>query len=453
MRLCGSARTAGVARGGPAGDRGAGRNADGAQRPYMRLYGSAGTAGAARDGAAGDRDGGRNADGAQRPYMRLRGSAGMAGAARDGAAGDRDGRNADGAQRPYMRLRGSAGTAGATRDGAAGDRDGQTPMVRNDPICGCVGRPGPRGTVRPAIVTGETPMARNDPICGCVGRPGRPGPRGTERPAIVTGETPMVRNDPVCGCVGRPGRPGPRGTVRPAIVTAAETPMVRNDPICGRVGGPGRVGRGAARDGAAGDRGRWRNADGAQRPYMRPCGRAGPGRSGSRARRCGRRSWPLAKRGWCATTLYAAAWIGRAARGGAAGDRGGVPNMDTEQRPYTRLCGSAGRGGKRSGRSGPVLCPRDATVDFQRPDRDAEFSENRSISRWCPGAESNHRHCDFQSHALPTELPGHSRATLTKARGIPQGDQAIKRRGAVQPTGGNWAMTCALMPRRSRGLA
>ena len=28
------------------------------------------------------------------------------------------------------------------------------------------------------------------------------------------------------------------------------------------------------------------------------------------------------------------------------------------------------------------------------------------IWRWCPGAESNHRHCDFQSHALPTELPG-----------------------------------------------
>ena len=25
---------------------------------------------------------------------------------------------------------------------------------------------------------------------------------------------------------------------------------------------------------------------------------------------------------------------------------------------------------------------------------------------WCPGAELNHRHCDFQSHALPTELPG-----------------------------------------------
>jgi hypothetical protein len=27
--------------------------------------------------------------------------------------------------------------------------------------------------------------------------------------------------------------------------------------------------------------------------------------------------------------------------------------------------------------------------------------------KWCPGAESNHRHADFQSAALPTELPGH----------------------------------------------
>ncbi len=27
--------------------------------------------------------------------------------------------------------------------------------------------------------------------------------------------------------------------------------------------------------------------------------------------------------------------------------------------------------------------------------------------KWCPGADSNHRHADFQSAALPTELPGH----------------------------------------------
>ncbi len=37
------------------------------------------------------------------------------------------------------------------------------------------------------------------------------------------------------------------------------------------------------------------------------------------------------------------------------------------------------------------------------------LSEKRVLSyekRWCPGAESNHRHEDFQSSALPTELPG-----------------------------------------------
>src|SRR3546814_18091659 len=29
--------------------------------------------------------------------------------------------------------------------------------------------------------------------------------------------------------------------------------------------------------------------------------------------------------------------------------------------------------------------------------------------KWCPGTESNRRHGDFQSPALPTELPGHDR--------------------------------------------
>lgn len=35
--------------------------------------------------------------------------------------------------------------------------------------------------------------------------------------------------------------------------------------------------------------------------------------------------------------------------------------------------------------------------------------------KWCPGPESNQRHCDFQSHALPTELPGHFRPAGTCA--------------------------------------
>ena len=30
----------------------------------------------------------------------------------------------------------------------------------------------------------------------------------------------------------------------------------------------------------------------------------------------------------------------------------------------------------------------------------------KSLKLWCPGADLNHRHADFQSAALPTELPG-----------------------------------------------
>ena len=40
----------------------------------------------------------------------------------------------------------------------------------------------------------------------------------------------------------------------------------------------------------------------------------------------------------------------------------------------------------------------------------------RRSEGWCPGAESNHRHCDFQSHALPTELPGHPASPQVAAR-------------------------------------
>lgn len=58
---------------------------------------------------------------------------------------------------------------------------------------------------------------------------------------------------------------------------------------------------------------------------------------------------------------------------------------------------------------------------------------NYCKKKWCPGLESNQRHCDFQSHALPTELPGHSREALgasvggRRYRGLGTGCPADKR--------------------------
>ncbi len=37
-----------------------------------------------------------------------------------------------------------------------------------------------------------------------------------------------------------------------------------------------------------------------------------------------------------------------------------------------------------------------------------DSSQSHAACCWCPGAELNHRHADFQSAALPTELPGRS---------------------------------------------
>ena len=36
-----------------------------------------------------------------------------------------------------------------------------------------------------------------------------------------------------------------------------------------------------------------------------------------------------------------------------------------------------------------------------------------AVGEWCPGAELNHRHRDFQSRALPTELPGLQQTLMT----------------------------------------
>src|SRR3954466_12116595 len=63
------------------------------------------------------------------------------------------------------------------------------------------------------------------------------------------------------------------------------------------------------------------------------------------------------------------------------------------------------------------------------------------LKRWCPGADLNHRHADFQSAALPAELPGHGPLDI-KARGRPV--QAVRSRAFAihqfrqAPQGGGW---------------
>ncbi len=60
---------------------------------------------------------------------------------------------------------------------------------------------------------------------------------------------------------------------------------------------------------------------------------------------------------------------------------------------------------------------------------------------WCPGTESNRRHADFQSAALPTELPGHVLGRrcpkrAAHARSARADDALAETRGAWQEGAG-----------------
>jgi hypothetical protein len=47
--------------------------------------------------------------------------------------------------------------------------------------------------------------------------------------------------------------------------------------------------------------------------------------------------------------------------------------------------------------------------------RFVEVGGRRWMMKWWPGRELNPRHADFQSAALPTELPGHCEARIKQA--------------------------------------
>src|SRR5215218_10293514 len=61
----------------------------------------------------------------------------------------------------------------------------------------------------------------------------------------------------------------------------------------------------------------------------------------------------------------------------------------------------------------------------------------RIEKEWCPGTELNRRHRDFQSRALPTELPGHRGAgRLRGGRVSPAG----RRKSSASRSGTRWAL-------------
>ena len=68
------------------------------------------------------------------------------------------------------------------------------------------------------------------------------------------------------------------------------------------------------------------------------------------------------------------------------------------------------------------------------PSRRGSFSEAPSKNgEWCLGADSNHRHADFQSAALPTELP-RRRAHPAQGKAARRGGGSIEEHiGEVQP--------------------
>ena len=94
------------------------------------------------------------------------------------------------------------------------------------------------------------------------------------------------------------------------------------------------------------------------------------------------------------------------APGEAADRRGGrrrhEPHQAQEQERPARLRATRISGNNRAAPRGG----RPSAPHASGPPRNGPTVDGNDGPEWCPGAESNHRHRDFQSRALPTELPG-----------------------------------------------
>ena len=82
--------------------------------------------------------------------------------------------------------------------------------------------------------------------------------------------------------------------------------------------------------------------------------------------------------------------------------------------PVRQLVMGAASAAGRAPRRARVIEPR-GSIHSQMCRRYRE-AVRRDLGKWWPGTESNRRHGDFQSPALPTELPGHACACVRTGR-------------------------------------